>query len=77
MFPSPAHSHMYSDSRYSGTDTNILTIQLAKKSDEGQYRRTVRNQMEGKESEEAHLALFEESFVFLYLRVHAVSFTLP
>ena len=68
---------MYNDSRYSGTDTNILTIQLAKKSDEGQYRCTVRNQMEGKESEEAHLALYEESFDFLYLRGHALSFTLP
>ena len=54
---------MYNDSRYSGTDTNILTIQHVKKSEEGLYRCTVRNQMDKKISEEAQLTVRKESFI--------------
>ena len=53
---------VYNDSRYSGTDTNILTIQHAKKSDEGLYRCRVENQMDKKISEEAQLTVCKESF---------------
>ena len=72
---------VYSDSNYSGTDTNILSIRQVKKSDEGHYRCTVRNQMEEPNirgsSPNCLWGVIWLNFDFIYLRGHAVSFTLP
>ena len=54
---------VYNDGHYSGTDTNTLTIQHARKRDEGRYRCTVRNQMNKKISEEAQLTVCEYLFL--------------
>ena len=52
---------MHNDINFSGTDTNVITIQCVKKSDEGRYRCIVKNRMtKARElSEEANLIVYE------------------
>ena len=50
---------MHNDSKYSGTDTNTLSIRQVKKSDGGRYRCLVRNEVkkDGILSKEAQLSV--------------------
>ena len=52
---------MHNDSKYSGTDTNTLSIRRVKKTDEGRYRCLVKNEVkrDGEVSEEAELTVCE------------------
>ena len=52
---------VHNDRDYSGTDTNTLSIRHVKKSDGGQYRCLVRNEVkrDGEVSEEAELTVCE------------------
>ena len=54
-------SDLHNDSRYSGTDTNILKIKHVKKSEEGHFRCHVKNEMnkDGELSKEAHFTVCE------------------
>ena len=53
---------VHNDSNYSGTDTNTLSIQQVKKSDEGCYRCFVKNEV-GILSEEAQLRVCKFEFI--------------
>ena len=56
---------MHNDRDYSGTDTNTLSIQHVKKSDEGCYRCLVKNEFkkDGILSEEAQLSVCKFKFI--------------
>ena len=54
-------SNVHNDSTYSGTDTNILKMKHVKKSEEGDYRCCVKNEVnkDGELSKEAHFTVCE------------------
>ena len=54
---------VHNDSKYSGTDTNMLQIRDTKKSDEGCYRCRVGNDVSMKLSDEARLRVCEYTSV--------------